>query len=105
MNEDKTKHIIEMMLLGQLMADRIDVAGAKGWLMQKVKMQSKALVSTLEKDMKIMYMATYKNEEASAAYEDALSAVESVFDELRSIPIESWESLADVIKSVKNKGE
>lgn len=102
MNEDKVKHIIEMMLLGQLIVDRIDTAGAKGWLMQKVKMQSKSLVETLEKDMKLMYMATYKDDHTSKAYSDALECVDAVFNQLKKIPIEKWESLSELIERANN---
>lgn len=105
MNDDRTKNIIEMMLLGQLIAAKIDESGARGWLLKKVKMQSNALVRTLEADLKQLYMATMSNDEASQAYVSALRSVDRVFEQLRSIPIEDWASVGDILEAAKTEGE
>jgi hypothetical protein len=100
--KDRIHTVIEMIVMGGVLAAKIDEAKARGHIMHKTKMVANQFTELLERDLKPLFLATYENEGSSEAFNHFLGLTAEVVSALSRIDMQKWGHLLETLHAVEN---
>jgi hypothetical protein len=98
--DEKARAMIEVLLLANVMVDRLDTIKAKGYALRGTKKAVNDLMKNVEQDLKPLYQAVYGGSTLADAYNSAATVVEDLAGAVMRVPLEAWPNLTHILNEI-----